>query len=694
MHLFCDFETKSRTPISSGTHRYAEDPECEILLWGYAIDHEPAKVWQVGIEPMPRDLLTAIKTVQADPDSRHVWHNGLGFDLNVLAKVMPEYALPKSNCIDTMLRAYQHGLPGSLGDLSLVFGLPADKAKDRDGARLIRLFCIPQFDGHFNTHETHPEDWAKFVNYCRLDVEAERELFKKMPRFNATKAEQALMLLDQEINDRGFLVDVDLAQKAVAASLAEGDSLRAKTSEKTDGAVDSATRGKALMQYLNDTYGLNLKNLLKSEVERMLDRDDIPEPAKELLRIRLNSAKASTKKFQVILDRACADGRMRGCLQFRGASRTGRWSGRGFQPQNLPRPSMSDDQIEEVIAYTKADALDLLTDNAGDALSNCLRGTIIVPEGKRMVVADYSNIEGRVLAWVANESWKLQAFREFDAGTGLDLYKLTYSRAFNTDPHSVTKPQRQMGKVLELAMGYSGGAGAFATFARGYGIDLHDMAKAVMPALPMATYEEACEAYEWAAKDKRRLSGLDRDVWIACDSIKRLWRKSNPNIVSLWKAFDDAAIECLTTGKKAVIDKRIGLWFERRGSWLLMRLPSGRYLCYPAALTGAEDEQCTFTFMGVNQASRKWQRIKTFGGKLTENCIQAVACDVLANALFNVKAAGFDSVLTVHDEILTEAPDDEAHDHAALERAMEILPTWATGLPLAAAGFESLRYRK
>lgn len=694
MILFSDFETSSPTPISCGAHKYAEDPECKILLWGYAINASPARVWQVGREPIPSDLLEAIRTIQTDPCSRHVWHNGIGFDLNVLKRVMPDYELPLSNVEDTMLIAYQHGLPGALGDLSIVFGLPADKAKDRDGARLIRLFCIPQFDGHFNTPESHPEDWKRFVNYCRLDVEAERELYRKMPRFNCTPAERELMMLDAEINNRGMLVDVDLASKAVAASLSEGESLRAKTSEMTDGEVNSATRTQALLKYLNEQHGVNLKNLQRSEVERLIANGDLPEPVRELLRVRLSSAKASTKKFQVILDRACADGRMRGCLQFRGASRTGRWSGRGFQPQNLPRPLMTDDQIEEVIAYTKADALDLLTDNAGDALSNCLRGTIIVPEGKRMAVADYSNIEGRVLAWVANEPWKLQAFREFDAGTGLDLYKLTYSRAFNTDPHSVTKPQRQMGKVLELAMGYSGGAGAFATFARGYGIDLHDMAKAVMPALPMSTYEEACEAYEWAAKDKRRLSGLDRDVWIACDSIKRLWRKSNPSIVALWRKMDEASVECLTTGKKTIVDHRIGMWFERRGSWLLLRLPSGRFLSYPAALVGEKDDQCTFTFMGVNQVSRKWQRIKTFGGRLVENLCQGVACDVLANALLNVKAAGFDSVLTVHDEILTEAPDDDAHDHAALERAMEILPTWATGLPLAAAGFESLRYRK
>lgn len=691
MLLFCDLETYSTESIRHGAAKYAEGKGAKILLWGYAIDDEPAKVWQVGRERMPQDLRDAIAKVQ-DLQCDHVWHNGLGFDTVFIDKVRPDLSMPISNIHDTMLIAYQHGLPGALGDLCTLFGLPVDKAKDRDGARLIRMFCSPRPEGHDFDWRTHPEDWDRFVNYCRLDVEAERELYRKLPRFNCTTGEWCLMLLDAEINRRGMMMDVDLAKSAVAMMDAEGEELRDRTAELTGGAVDSATRTQALLKYINETYYLKLESLRKSEVERAIARDDMPEPAKELLRVRLSSAKSSIKKFQSILDCTCDDGRLRGCLQFRGASRTGRWAGRLFQPQNLTRPTMENDEIEQVIDAAKGGYLDLITSNVNEALSNCLRGTITVPDGMCLCVADFSNIEGRVLAWLADEKWKLDAFRAFDAGKGLDLYKLTYARSFGVDPHSVTKTQRQMGKVLELAMGYSGGAGAFAAFAQAYGIDLHMLADSVIPTLPAYALEEATNAYEWASAVPARLAGLDKNVWIACDAVKRLWREANPSIVALWKKFDDAAIECLAERRR--VNVRDDLWFEMRGKWLLLHLPSGRFVCYPAALLGGEGEQCTFTYMGVNQLTRKWERIRTYSGKVTENCVQAVACDLLSYSLNTANEWGFKPILTVHDEILTEAPADDNHTYKILERAMEYMPMWASGLPLKAAGFQAKRYRK
>lgn len=720
--LFCDLETVSPTPISCGSHKYAEGDGARILLWGYAVNDAPAKVWQAGLEPMPEDLKAAIEAVKTEPDARHVWHNGINFDTVFIEHVMPECALPLSKIDDTMLIAYQHGLPGSLGDLCNIYKLGEDKAKDRDGARLIRLFCVPRPDngGKPFTKKDHPEDWAKFVNYCRLDVEAERELYKRLPKFN-TGIDRELMLLDARINRRGMTMDVALAEAAVAATEREQAGRKARTLELTNGELDSATRTQATINYINKTWGVELANMRKGELERLCGNDSLPEPMRELLRIRLGSARASTKKFQALLNAVGSDGRLRGCLQFRGASRTGRFSGRLFQPQNLPRPTMSDAAIETAIGDLKAGCADLLYTDVGAVAANCLRGAIIVPEGMRMAVADYSNIEGRVLAWLADEKWKLNAFREYDTlvakdgsrilpeeryarrheiklnekgepiHVGHDLYKLTYSKAFNVDVETVTKAQRQMGKVLELAMGYGGGVGAFVTFATGYGIDLKGMAEAVLPTIPGDIHEQAEKGYEWAAQKGKLPSGMSRAVWVACDSVKRLWRGANPNIVGLWSDFDDAIAMAFESGRgQWVARARLRVWVSK--GWLLMRLPSGRYLCYPGARFG--EEGCTFSYMGVHQISRKWLRIKTYAGKCTENATQAIACDVLTNALFSVEQAGFAPVLTVHDEVLTEAPDDEAHDAFALEHAMETRPAWAQDLPLTAAGFTSYRYHK
>ena len=690
MILYCDLETFSGVDIRRGASRYAEDKDARILLWGYALDNAPARVWDAANDPMPADLKRAIRVVQQDPDSRHVWHNGLAFDTVMIEHALPELALPIDRIIDTMIVAYEHGLPGSLGDLSAVFRLPVDKAKDKDGKRLIRLFCSPRADG-VKDKSTNPEDWARFVNYCRLDVEAEREIYRRLPKINCTEAERKLMVLDARINRRGMQIDTGLAEGAVKACLDNSEALKSRTAELTGGELDSTTRTKATLDYIEKRWGVKLENLQKSEVARLIDQDDMPEPMRELLRIRLGAAKASVKKFETLLDSTCRDGRIRGTLQFRGASRTGRWAGRIFQPQNLPRPSHTEEQIEQYIAAIKGGYLDLITDDVPGAVADTLRGVIIPRKGLRMAVADYSNIEGRMLAWLAGETWKLKAFEAYDKGEGPDLYKLTYSRAFNVPVETVTKPQRQMGKVLELAMGYGGGPGAFVTFATGYGIDLHDMAKAVLPVVPTSVLAEAERAFEWAAKEPARLVGLDAEVWVACDSVKRLWRGANKQIVGFWGSVEQAVIDAMTIGGVSHAGR---VTVERRSNWLLIRLPSGRYLCYPAARQGGEDDNCLFSYLGVNQQSRKWMRLRTYAGKVVENITQAAAADLLGNAFFEVEKAGFRIVTSIHDELLTEAPDDEAHSHEALEKAMTTKPAWAAGLPLAAAGFNSHRYHK
>lgn len=348
---------------------------------------------------------------------------------------------------------------------------------------------------------------------------------------------------------------------------------------------------------------------------------------------------------------------------------------------------MRNDEIEFAIEATKEGLLDMFYEDPMPVLSNLLRGLLIASKGKKLVVADYSNVEGRVLAWLAGEEWKLKAFRDFDAGVGHDLYKLTYARAFNVKPETVTKAQRQMGKVLELGMGYGGGAGAFRTFALAYGIDLHDMADAVKSSISPTIWAEACEWYPKALLGGFT-EGMDKEVFLACDSVKRAWRKANAQIVQFWYDMDAGVRQALIEGGPVRVGRHITV--DKKGNYLRVRLPSGRYLIYPSPRIDDDG----ISYFGVAQVSRKWARIRSWGGKFVENVTQAAACDLLCEALLNLEAEGYQTVLTVHDEAICEVPDTAAFSAERMEKIMCRLPKWAAGLPLAAAGFESLRYRK
>lgn len=689
--LYCDLETFCETPINFGSHKYAEN--ADVLLWGYAIDDAPAKVWDRTVDrAMPDDLKAALEEVMRG-DAMTVWHNGMMFDTIVLKHSLG-INLPIERTIDTMVLAYEHGLPGSLGALSEVLRLPQDKAKDKDGARLVQLFCKPlpatrkiaRADRH-----THSEDWSRFVNYCRLDVEAEREVFKKLPKFNITPYEREIQRVDALINRRGMLMDVDLAKGAIRLSEKIKERLDSTVHYRTSGAVDAATQRDKLIAFIKETYGWELKDMTKAEIEKRLDDPDVPEPVKDLLMLRLLSSRNSVKKYESVLNCVSSDNRLRGTIQFRGAARTGRFSGRLFQPQNLVRPSLSNDEIEFAIELAKSgDALLETYDDPGMVLSQCLRGEIIAPKGKKLVVADYSNVEGRVLAWLAGEDWKIKAFKDYDEGHGHDLYKLTYGRVFNVKPEAVTKAQRQMGKVMELAMGYQGGAGAFVTFARGYGIDLDEMAKTVRKTMDPTIWAEAEDSYSFFA-EKGLTHGLTKETFIACDAVKRAWREANSKIADLWKAMDEGLVKALTSPNVVKVGEHLQL--DRYGNYLRLRLPSGRYLCYPSPRL-PEENNCTFNFMGVEQYSRKWTRIRTYAGKCVENATQAAACDLLCESLVRLEKAGYETVLTVHDEVIAEAPDTKEYSLARMSELMTTLPTWAKGLPLAAAGFEGYRYKK
>lgn len=687
---FMDLETYAEVPISHGTHAYAAPSTSKILLWAYALDDEEVKVWDASSNPtMPDDLVKAIEEIKS-AKARHVWCNGIGFDL-----VFLHYRgidLPVENCDDLRVIAYQHALPGSLAEQCAIFKLPVDKAKDADGRRLIQKFCVPKYKNGVQNwrmkKEDAPEDWERFIEYCRRDVVSMREIYKIYPGINQTAKEKEFQLFDCTVNRRGMCVDLDLVRSAIDLANKSKESFDAAIVEKTQGEVSSVNQRQAIVDYINKTYGIELASLRAGDIENYLNDPEIPEPVKDILRDRQKGAKTSKAKYQVV-ENCQVNGRLMGCLQFRGASRTGRVSGAKFQPQNLPRPTKSAEEIEDAIAAMKSGCLDLLYHNPSQFLAECLRGVIIAPEGKKLCVADYSNVEGRVLAWLAGEDWKLQAFRDFDEGHGHDLYKLTYGRTFGVNPDEVTKNQRQIGKVEELALGYGGGAGAFAQFANNFNIDFHDMAELVRQTAEPSVYADSAGMYDWAV-EKKLTAGLPKDIWVACDTVKRSWRNANSKIVEFWNVCEKAVRDAIACpNKKQPI--REGVYALRRGNWLVLKLPSGRCLVYPAPRASDDEE---ITYMGLNQQARKFQRLKTWGGKLVENLTQAVACDLLFEAGLRLEEAGYQVVLSVHDEYICEIPDDGKRNYQLMEELMSELPDWAEGLPLVAAGFESYRYKK
>ncbi|WGZ37268.1 DNA polymerase [Xylella fastidiosa subsp. pauca] len=543
-----------------------------------------------------------------------------------------------------------------------------------------------------------------------------------MPSHNYTGAELGLWFLDQTINDRGVLIDTDLVQAAIGAVERAKQTLAQRTEALTGGAVQAATQRDALLQHLNTAHGVALPDMQQHTVARCVDDPALPETVRELLSIRRQASSTSTAKYQALLHCTSPDGRLRGTLQFNGASRTGRWAGRLFQPHNLPRPTLSQEVIAVGIDAMKAGCVDLVFDDVMALTSSALRSCLIAPTHKKLVVADLSIIEGRVLAWLAGETPKLHAFREFDTCQGVDgtwhsgeaithgalcgapialqrnaedapvrkgddIYKRAYAHSFGIAPQAVTKEQRQIGKVQELALGYGGGVGAFAAFAALYHIDLEAMAaQAVLPPLLL---QEATELLEWTKANHRPTFGLSDRAWLACDVFKRAWRNAHPAIAAFWQALQFAVTDAIHHPETA--HTCCGITVQYRRAWLRLRLPSGRVLYYAAPRV---DEHGALSYMGTHPITRKWTRLTTYGGKLVENITQAVSRDVLAACMPAIEAAGYAIVLTVHDEIITEADDHPCFNAAHLAALMATPPPWAEGLPLAAEGFDTYRYRK
>jgi DNA polymerase len=735
--FYIDLETRSPVPIKDGSYRYAE--RAEVTLWAYALEGDAVKVWDLLNDRLHwQEDLSGVWTSaplrkgqppvdleQGIRDSGNlVWaHNGGQFDFPVIDRALPILSglITHSRRRDTMVQAFAHALPGSLDKLGSILDVDQGERKLSEGRKWVRLFCIPKEDGTYNTKQSHPKEWQHFIEYAGQDIVTMRSARRRMPEWNYKGKQVDLCLLDWKINGRGFAVDVDLAQAAVRASDKEKAELARQTREATNDAVQAATQRDELLKHILAEYGVTLPDMQSDTLERRLEDPDLPEGVKDLIRIRLQASRNTAAKFKALLKSVSHDHRLRGCAQFRGAGRTGRWAHRRFQPGNLMRPTLSHAQIELAIEALKTDCADLIFPDVMEAIGNTVRGAIVAGPGKKLVIADLSNIEGRGAAWAAGEEWKLQAFRDFDNGIGHDLYIVAYAKSFGVAPETVPKkgPERQIGKVEELMFQYGGGVGAWITGAATYGIDLDKMTAQVWDTLPAWAIEEAEGFLQWlydieeakvekarvkygddspqhlaaeerlpAAKIKARF-GLAEQVFQACDAIKRLWRRAHPQISSYWKELEDTACEAIDAPGETFPCRKVKI--RRDGAWLRIGLPSGRALCYPNPQI---EKDGSITYTGQNTYTRQWGRVHTYGGKLFENLVQALACDQLAECMPLAEAAGYPIVLHVHDELICETPDEPQFTAEELGRIMCSDLGWNAGLPLAAAGFETKRYEK
>lgn len=728
--LFLDTETYSEADLKKcGAYAYAEHPSTEIMICTYAFDDEKVQVWDATDgSRMPRDLKRALRELaKPGTECRLVMQNGLLFD-RLLMRECWGYDIPPANIEDTMIMAFRHALPGSLDALCTVLGVDEQNAKDKAGKALINRFCKPtpkSYKVRRYTSATHPDEWAKFIKYARSDILAMREVYYRMPTWGNTEKENEILVLDQKINDRGFCVDVDLAKAAIEAVTRHKQELQAEAAKE----YGSGLTGASFLPTLRELAPAHeILNAQKSTLNDLLADPDLPDEARELIEMRLGAASTASTKYAPLLLGLSRDGRRRGCLQYGGAKRTLRWAGKGFQPQNLARGYYSDEELDKGIAALLKGRAHRRFD-VSKLAATTVRSCIVPEKGKKFVVADYSNVEGRGLAWIAGEQTALDVF-----AAGTDIYKVLASTAFKVPYDEVTKDQRQIAKAMILGLGYGGGVAAFLTFAKNLGLDLFQLSDDMAGTFPDHIWSAARRGFEFARiqeKNKRAPKGkkaerpsydLPRKVWMTCDALKRMYREANPAIVEFWQDLEDAAQAAIKNpgrafwagarvrenGDRAV---KITRTFTRDengdkvpGWWLKVELPSGRVLSYPGVglsveievdeETGKKNKRVRIKYQGENQTTRQWGWQFTYGGKLAENIVQALCRDLLAWSMPVVEAAGYPIILSVHDELITETPDDDRYNVAELEAAMCHLPSWARGFPLVAEGDCMYRYRK
>ncbi len=645
--LSIDLETYSDVDLPNcGVYRYVEG-DFHILLFAYAFDDEETKCVDMACgEQLPADVMDAL---QDDSIIKSAWN--AQFERTCLSKYLGTQLSPDSwQC--TMVWAASLSLPLKLATAAQA--LKTAQQKDAVGERLIRYFSLPCKPTKANGGRTRnlpehaPEDWRLFKSYCIQDVETERDIRRRLEKFPLLPQEWDYYHMDQRINDRGIMIDKELVQQAIICNMAMSEEMTKRAYALTG--LENPNSVSQLKGWLEER-GIEVNSLGKKNVASLitdLDKHSADGEALDMMKLRLQMAKSSVKKYQAAERYICQDGRAHGLFQFSGANRTQRWAGRGIQLQNLPQNHISTlDEARELVKMGCFDMIEALYGNTPDILSQLIRTMLIPKEGCEFIVADFSAIEARVLAWLAGEQWRLDAFTE-----GKDIYCASASQMFGVPvvKHGINGELRQKGKVAELACGYGGGAGALIS----------------MGALDM---------------------GLKEDE---LPDIISSWRDANPEIVKFWYTVEKAAIETVKDHTDRSVG-RIGFQFSANTLWIV--LPSGRRLAYiKPKLQPNRFGRMALTFEGLG-ANNKWTRGETYSGKLTENITQATARDLLAEAMRRMELAGLGIVGHVHDEVILEVPKEQ-YTVDDVCNIMNQNPAWADGLPLSAAWYTGKYYCK
>lgn len=651
-----DIETRSDKDISKcGVYAYTDTPYFDILLFAYSIDGQPVQVVDTANgEEIPENVLAAL----ADENVVKRAFN-CNFERVCLSKYLrenyPQYFQSYSIDEDTvgdflnpeswhysMIHARTLGLPSSLAEVGKVLGI--EQQKMTDGKALVKFFCVPYdtIDGvpQFHSPTDYPDKWEIFKAYNKRDVEAELEIDRKLSRFPVPDFIWQEFYLDQEINDRGILVDMQLVDKAINLDAKAKEELTAEVQKLTG--VENPNSVYQLLDWL-ETQGYKSNSLGKTQVLELIKT--AKEPVKSVLQMRLQLSKSSVKKYTAMKNTACSDNRARGMFSFYGASRTGRWAGRNVQLQNLPQNHLPDlTEARELVKYSSFEDIQMLYDDVPDTLSQLIRTAFIPRQGMKFIVADFSAIEARVIAWLAGEEWRMKAF-----ANGEDIYCASASKMFGVPvvKHGENGHLRQKGKISELACGFGGSVGAM------------------------------------------KAMGAD-SLGLSDTELKQIvtdWREASPHITELWWAVDRAVKKAIK-GKTAT--KTHGLLFSYEAGFLFIRLPSGRRLAYAKPYIGKNKFGGeSVTYMGIN-AQKKWDRLESYGPKFVENCVQGIARDLLMYSMQTLSQ--YFIVGHIHDEMIIECPKDTKLDEICQQMART--PDWAKGLLLRADGYECSFYKK
>ena len=655
--LFVDIETYSSEDIKAGAFKYMEAPDFQILLIAYAWNDDPVQLLDlVNFQSCQgrsqgktekQEQLRRVLTGLTSPDVVKVAHNS-AFERGAFARFL-QRDMPPEEWEDTMILAAMNGLPMSLDEAGAALQLRNQKIKE--GTLLINYFCKPCKPTIANGGRTRnlpehaPDKWERFAEYCRRDVEVCQAIYQKLHRFPVPDWERKVWALDARVNERGVLIDRELAEAAIAVDEAFREEHTAELQKLTN--LDNPNSVAQLKGWL-EGVGVSVDSLNKATVADL--RGSVPDPTtRRVLELRQLLGKTSTKKYEAMTLSAGEDDRVRGLLQYYGAGRTGRWAGRLVQVQNLPQNHLDDiGLVRELVRARDLETLEMLFDNVPDVLSQLIRTAFVAKPGHTFLVSDYAAIEARVIAYLAGEKWRMDVFAQ-----GGDIYCSSASQMFKVPvvKHGENGHLRQKGKIAELACGYGGGVGALKAF----------------------------------GADKM---GLTEEEML---QIVTQWRQASPTIPRFWRDTENAARRALENpGRTFTLP--CGVKYLRDADALRCRLPSGRILSYWDARIEEYNDRASIVFMGQNQTTRKWEKTETWGGKLVENIVQAYARDCLAVALLRLDEAGYRICFHVHDEIIAEAPDGSRWEDMAKIMGRPI--DWAPGLLLRGDGYSTKFYMK